>query len=55
MQLSHVVLINVQIITPCSSDENIWVGLRFRNGSEWLWDNGSNQPVTWGSKYTFIT
>ncbi|VDI01871.1 Hypothetical predicted protein [Mytilus galloprovincialis] len=31
------------------SGEKIWVGLRFRNGSEWFWDNGSNEPVLWGS------
>ncbi|VDI77080.1 Hypothetical predicted protein [Mytilus galloprovincialis] len=31
------------------SDEKIWVGLRYRNGAEWIWDNGSNQPVIWGS------
>ncbi|VDI72496.1 Hypothetical predicted protein [Mytilus galloprovincialis] len=30
------------------SGGEIWVGLRFSNGSEWFWDNGSDGPDKWG-------
>ncbi|CAC5369267.1 unnamed protein product [Mytilus coruscus] len=30
------------------SEDKIWVGLRFRNGTEWIWDDGSTEIVIWG-------
>lgn len=45
-----VILIEVTMSIHCSPGEALWVGLRFRNGAEWIWDNGSNEAVTWGSK-----
>ncbi|CAC5384692.1 unnamed protein product [Mytilus coruscus] len=37
------------VVGTLFSGEKIWVGLRFREGAEWFWDDGSNGPVTWGS------
>ncbi|CAG2246996.1 unnamed protein product [Mytilus edulis] len=29
--------------------ESIWIDLRFQNGSEWIWGDGSTGSSTWGS------
>ncbi|CAG2231195.1 unnamed protein product [Mytilus edulis] len=36
-------------IRNLNPNDKTWVGLRFKNGDEWIWDNGSTGPINWDS------
>lgn len=38
-----------------SPSKTIWVGLRFQNGEDWIWSDGTTGPINWDSKYSTST